>query len=298
MPDTAKDIIAALREPFPEDTIHWRAQTVTKDGTKAMALAYLDARDVRQRLNDVLGPMNWACEHYDCGNGRMGCRLSIRIDGEWLTKTDGAGDTQVEAEKGAFSTALKRAAVAWGIGEYLYDLPAPWVPCESNKENPRSDKYRWKKWAADPWDFVRADEQRPKNAPSRSKAPSRDDFERHAVAIRAAKDAKGVLAYWKQIDFANVPNDWTQHLVEEKDAKLSFLQLETDLAACRNIKELAAFWADPEVQSQIKALPQNWRARLTDQKDSIKADWDNLQGEVDQHFPPETQAAMDNMRAG
>lgn len=145
------DIFEQLRAPFPRDRIHWRAQSVTKDGKKAMALAYIDARDVRERLNAAVGPANWQCEHYECGGGRLGCRLSIRIDGEWISKTDGAGETAVEAEKGAFSTALKRAGVAWGIGEYLYDMPAPWVPCESRQYN---GKYQWTKWLADPWSLV------------------------------------------------------------------------------------------------------------------------------------------------
>ncbi len=53
----------------------------------------------------------------------MICYLSIRCDGEWVTKSDGAGDTNIEAEKGGISDALKRAAQKFGIGRYLYYLP-------------------------------------------------------------------------------------------------------------------------------------------------------------------------------
>jgi len=49
---------------------------------------------------------------------------------EWIWKADGAGDTDVEAEKGAISDAFKRAAVKWGVGRYLYDLDSPWVALE------------------------------------------------------------------------------------------------------------------------------------------------------------------------
>jgi hypothetical protein len=45
-------------------------------------------------------------------------------------KSDGAGDSDVEAEKGAVSDAFKRAAVKWGVGRYLYDLDSPWVALE------------------------------------------------------------------------------------------------------------------------------------------------------------------------
>lgn len=127
----AEDIIK-LSEPFPPDAIHWRIGAKTRDGKKALGLAYLDARDIMNRLDEVCGPANWQNTYRDCGNGRLVCQLMIRIDGEWLGKSDGAGETQVEGEKGSFSGALKRAAVCWGIGRYLYDLPPVWVALEPN----------------------------------------------------------------------------------------------------------------------------------------------------------------------
>ena len=47
-----------------------------------------------------------------------------------MWKENGAGDTDFEADKGALSDAFKRAAVLWGIGQYLYDLDSPWVAIE------------------------------------------------------------------------------------------------------------------------------------------------------------------------
>lgn len=132
-----------LSAPFPPEAIHWRAQSVTKDGQKALALAYLDARDVMDRLDEAAGPANWATTYEETLKGRVFCRLSLRIDGEWIMKTDGAGDTDVEGEKGAISDALKRAAVSWGIGRYLYDLGNVWAPCESYEAN---GKKKWSKW--------------------------------------------------------------------------------------------------------------------------------------------------------
>lgn len=140
--------LAALAAEFPKEAIHWRAQKLSKKGDKAMALAYLDARDVMDRLDAVCGPANWPSQYSETAKGRVLCSLGIRIDGEWVWKTDGAGNTAVEAEKGGISDALKRAAVSWGIGRYLYRIEAPWVPCETFNN-------KWSKWSADPWRFVR-----------------------------------------------------------------------------------------------------------------------------------------------
>lgn len=144
-------MLSGLSEPFPRDAVSWRAQTVNRDGNKAMALAYIDARDVMRRLDEVAGAENWQ-DRYEVHGAKTLCYLSIRIDGEWVTKADGAGDTDVEAEKGSISDAFKRAAVKWGVGRYLYDMPSPWVPCDSYEKNGK--KY-WSKWTADPWSYVK-----------------------------------------------------------------------------------------------------------------------------------------------
>ncbi len=156
------DIFASLAAEFPRDAVSWRAQTLTKDGSKALALAYIDSRDVQDRLDAVVGPENWQ-DRYEVHGAKTICYLSLRIDGEWVTKADGAGDTAVEAEKGSLSDAFKRAAVKWGIGRYLYSLDAVWVPCEFSEYN---GKKQWKKWTQDPWSMVR------NNRPAQDKGPS------------------------------------------------------------------------------------------------------------------------------
>ena len=40
----------------------------------------------------------------------------------------------MEAIKGGLSNAMRRAAVQWGIGRYLYDLPQQWVPVDDYKQ--------------------------------------------------------------------------------------------------------------------------------------------------------------------
>ena len=60
------------------------------------------------------------------------CGISIRVPREngateWVTKWDGAENTDIEAVKGGLSGAMKRAAVQWNIGRYLYNLEEGWV---------------------------------------------------------------------------------------------------------------------------------------------------------------------------
>lgn len=134
-----EDIFERLAAPFPADAISWRVgnTNINKQTGKppegktpsGMALAYLDARDVMDRLDLVCGPAGWQCD-YPHANGKTVCRIGVKVGDEWVWKADGAGDTDIEAEKGALSDSFKRAAVRWGVGRYLYGLPSPWVTIE------------------------------------------------------------------------------------------------------------------------------------------------------------------------
>lgn len=113
-----------LAEPFDTSLISWRVGATTKDKSKGIALAYIDARDVMQRLDDVCGMGNWQDRYPFKGC----CEIGIKIDSEWIWKANGAGETDYEGEKGQFSDAFKRAGVLWKIGRYLYDVENTWVP--------------------------------------------------------------------------------------------------------------------------------------------------------------------------
>lgn len=131
--ESFKEIHAKLKAPFPADKIHWRIGATNQDKSQGIPLAYVDARDVMQRLDEVVGSCNWQNDYPWSDDKRLVCRLGIRINNEWLWKSNGAGDTNVEAEKGAFSDAFKRAGVLWGVAQYLYDLPTIWIPLENKK---------------------------------------------------------------------------------------------------------------------------------------------------------------------
>lgn len=122
-----------LAAPFPVGVISWRVGSTNGDKTKGMALAYIDARDAQDRLNQVCGPFGWQCRHEVSSDKRVTCHVGIRNpeNGEWVWKSDGAGETDYEGEKGSYSDSFKRACVKWGIGRYLYEMDSPWVAIEA-----------------------------------------------------------------------------------------------------------------------------------------------------------------------
>lgn len=112
----SKEILESLKAPFHPDEVKARKAF----GGNKKVLHYIDARNVMERLDDVIGATNWQSEVISDGAKTI-CKLSLRLDGEWISKSDGAGDTQIEADKGAISDAFKRAAVLFGVGRYLYE---------------------------------------------------------------------------------------------------------------------------------------------------------------------------------
>lgn len=125
-----------LTEPFPEEDIEWRIQRSGLIGMSpwALILAYVTSRAVQQRLDDVCGVESWKNEFQPGPDGGVVCGLSIKIGDEWLTKWDGSENTQIQAVKGGLSGAMKRAAVQFGVGRYLYKLPTSWATFYSDKD--------------------------------------------------------------------------------------------------------------------------------------------------------------------
>lgn len=159
-------VVSRLAEPFPPDEVKFRV------GGGSTILAYIDARQVVERLNEVVGAANWSdvyhpttvtetevkdvtsyaavgikaqeqglndeevfwrkngkitglkdksfaeYEYHDIRYGGVQCDLTVL----GITKSDVGSPSMAEQLKGATSDALKRAAVKFGIGMYLYDL--------------------------------------------------------------------------------------------------------------------------------------------------------------------------------
>ncbi len=122
--------IKDLALPFDANKIHWRVGAMTKDKSSAIPLAYLDARDVMERLDEVCGAECWQNRYPFNGC----CEIGIKINDEWVWKSNGAGKSNIEGEKGEFSDSFKRAGVLWGIGQYLYNVPNIWMPVNQYKK--------------------------------------------------------------------------------------------------------------------------------------------------------------------
>lgn len=143
-----------FKKPFPYKDIEWRLQQCgeKKDGSIwGKCLAYITSRAVQERLDEVCGTDGWRSEIRKDGNAYL-CTLSIRVkheDGsiEWISRTDGADATDIESVKGGISGAIKRAAVQFGIGRYLYDLEEGWVTvCENGRyfgKTKTEKQFRW-----------------------------------------------------------------------------------------------------------------------------------------------------------
>lgn len=130
-----KERYLKLLEPFDPKDIEWKSGSFTdKNGGKALAMAYLNARAIMNRLDDVLGAENWQDTYQQISGegGQRGfiCTIHIRIGDDWIGKSDAADESDFEAIKGGISDAFKRAANKWGIGRYLYNLDAEWVKAE------------------------------------------------------------------------------------------------------------------------------------------------------------------------
>lgn len=120
-----------LSLPFAKSDVQWRVGNASADKKKGNALGYIDARLVMERLDEVVGNHNWE-SHTRKDDNTYFCALKVG----GITKTDGAGATDFEGEKGGSSDAFKRAAVSFGIGRYLYELSDynTWVELNDKKQ--------------------------------------------------------------------------------------------------------------------------------------------------------------------
>ena len=140
-----------LRDPFPADCIEWRIgqSGKTRDGRPwAKVLAYLTNRAIMDRLDDVCGPERWSNRFRPAPNDpkqeSLLCGIGVHTADGWVWKWDGANNTDFESVKGGISDSMKRAAVQWGIGRYLYGIGESWAEC--TEENMRGqDGWRYAK---------------------------------------------------------------------------------------------------------------------------------------------------------
>jgi hypothetical protein len=142
------ELYTALCEPFPIEEISWRVGPTNEKRKKpdepyrGQPLCYIDARTVMDRLDSICQFDGWQCTYTPGVGTSIVCNIGLLIAGDWIWKADGAGATDMEAEKGTLSDAFKRAAVRWGVGRYLYEVKAPWLELDAHKNIREADHAR------------------------------------------------------------------------------------------------------------------------------------------------------------
>lgn len=121
--------LTELLKPMP---YQWRVQSFSKNKPSCSCVAYIDARDVMKRLDEVVGAENWQ-DDYRVIHDQMFAGIGIFINNQWVWKWDTGTESQTEKEKGIVSDSFKRAAVKWGVGRFLYDLEIKYVDANEVK---------------------------------------------------------------------------------------------------------------------------------------------------------------------
>jgi len=145
----SNDKVKLLSMPFAFEEVEAKVQVTSKDaskGLRGMVVFYLKSRAIQNRLDEVIGHLNWKNQYVDWKEVEAKdpkdksvkiqksqlCGISIYNEErqEWVDKFDGAECSDIEPIKGGLSDSFKRAACMWGIGRYLYEMEGIWVDVE------------------------------------------------------------------------------------------------------------------------------------------------------------------------
>ena len=132
--------LTKLKEPLSIKDIDFRIQSINK-GKYATILAYKDARVDMNRLDDVVGVLNWKREHT---RDNRNCIISIWCGDkkQWVSKEDTGSESSAEAQKGLASDSFKRAGFNLGIGRELYDYPVISIKLNDNEVTEFNGKFK------------------------------------------------------------------------------------------------------------------------------------------------------------
>jgi hypothetical protein len=117
-----------------------KVQSFNKERTRAMLVLYLQHTDVQDRLEEV--DPAWSCEviSEDRSGDTVYVRSRITLKGVSRENVGEGGDP-----KAAYSDALKRCAMLFGVGRYLYDSPTVWTDYNESRD-------RFRSWSVDDYE--------------------------------------------------------------------------------------------------------------------------------------------------
>jgi hypothetical protein len=277
---SVEELTEMLSAPFDPREVKFKPAVVS--GQRALALAYVDARVIQDRLDDVLGVTGWQDEYECLPDGSVVCRLRLRLGDEWITKMDVGGQSEQPDEgdrrKAAFSDALKRAAVKFGIGRYLYRLPHLWCDYDPQKRQftrpptlPPHALPRPKKAAPAPVyglkESVPAEAARP--APAAKPAPAEAARETGNGKATAARGAPSLPANGAELQ--RRLNDYEARLSKQGVCKPGDLVKHIVQAGVRaGFGEDLAAWTGPAIQlavEETRAFEARARQQAAERKD-------------------------------
>lgn len=201
-----------LRKPLSIENVDFRVQSISPKGY-ATILAYKDARVDMQRLDEVVGALNWKREH---SRDNKNCTVSIWDEEkkQWVSKEDTGAESFTEKEKGLASDSFKRACFNWGIGIELYDYPFIFFQLfpdefkvESGKAKP-TFAFQLKKWT---WDLEVVDGKVTRLRATDNKGRLRFDSDKEFNSIpQSNTPTETKESVQKQIDAAKTKADLTK----------------------------------------------------------------------------------------
>ena len=253
------EIADALSAPFSASEIKWMQQqsgVSEKTGGHAdqpwcLATAYLDARAIQKRLDDVFGIFGWKDEYEWKGTAEESgvvCSLSVKWGNEWITKQDGAPSTHVEPFKGGISDALKRAAAKFGVGRYMYYVESLFA--DATFERPKGSrakakregwmdgktkdgkKFYWKAPKMPNWALPEAEQDKSDESPEGNESPVKTVKAKPRLArtdvvrdMYRAMEAKGMMEEDQAILLFAVTGETTRHNITEEMAEIMFTEI-------------------------------------------------------------------------
>lgn len=121
-----------LRQSFPLAELEWKVQTsgMRENRIWARIVPYVTARAIIDRLDEGFGAFEYSIEFSVLATEKyqgLKCRIVAITENGPIAREDvcelGGGQGDIDQMKTAASGALKRAAVHFGIGAYLYHSP-------------------------------------------------------------------------------------------------------------------------------------------------------------------------------
>ncbi|MED3183786.1 Rad52/Rad22 family DNA repair protein [Bacillus thuringiensis] len=130
----------SLQAEFPFEQLGWKITHTFESNGRFFAYVapFVDARAIQDRFDEVFGIDKWQVSYEKWGEKATKCTISVFLNERWISKEDGSEESDYSSVKGGFSNSLKRAAVLWGVGRYLYNVKPSKVELSTRSNGPYS----------------------------------------------------------------------------------------------------------------------------------------------------------------